>query len=1049
MSFKNHARSAISLPYGSGDTTMQVADYSAFGPVPFRAWIVNGSYSNPALDPEFESVLVYDSNGSSTYTMIRGQEGTTAVAHNLTGATYYLVAGWTGEAANAATYGVHANVKEFGAIGDGTTDDRAAIQRAIDYVEAAGGGWVYLPVGTYYLATYNDATNRILLTAKDKVSIYGNGAQSSLKIGDGLNVGSGNHVHGVIFGRHEDGSVSNVVYRDFKVDGNSANNLIGFGESSGSKNAAIGIEDGTNIKVHGIYVLNNAGRQCLMFGYDFGNGLQTVIDLTIEGCLFRDVGAAASLGANTNQDDHSVIYASARNAVIRGNVMRNSVKPWESNNSLNASAIEGHLRNSVVHDNVVIGFRNGANNVATVTDSIDVNWHDNTFKEVNTALSIWSYTGRTTSGLKFKNNICEQEDFSVAENLVESGNVQSGTTFTDETIDGNTFRSLSTKTSQSPPPHTIEARYVDSLRVRNNRFEDLLGRAVSLSTINDGMELVITDNEIVDCGRTTVAANRQGIDLNQTAGTDISLMVITGNIIRNTSTIYMEAGIGGNCDISRGVVANNHFDNIATPYDFDGATQWIQYEPSFHVEDFGAVPDAATTNTTAIQSAINAASSIGGGVVFFGPGVYMSGSLIVKANVTLMGSGRAATTIKSIADLNDALLRLNEGDDNITIERLTADGNRTGYAGAPSPARSGCIRIVSNENVTIRNVIINDAMDDGIYMKLADTVNVSISDFKIFDADRQGIAIVGSEDVRIQDGLIHTTTNGGIHIEPADDAHHTNRIFISNVSIVEPGDHGISTSLNSVTTPGGNFQDIVISNCNVTDWGSVAEGNAYYLADFDNVTLTNCTAELVNSGLYSTSGHGIVAGAINFACVGYSISNCVIINPSLAGIYLVGGSGKVFSFPVVSNCVSYGANRKSSTAWSNLYISDYVEDPMVTGLKLDTVIGSGSLMSVGTTGVGDPQISPSHGYGADVASATTITLDGLWENYNITGSTSITTINGAWKGRTVTLHVPSTVTLTNSTGNMEIGSDFTPTGSGVIRLVYDGTNWRQITRSDN
>jgi hypothetical protein len=45
-------------------------------------------------------------------------------------------------------------VKDFGAVGDGVTDDTAAIQAAIDSLPA-NGGTVYLPLGTYLVSTLN------------------------------------------------------------------------------------------------------------------------------------------------------------------------------------------------------------------------------------------------------------------------------------------------------------------------------------------------------------------------------------------------------------------------------------------------------------------------------------------------------------------------------------------------------------------------------------------------------------------------------------------------------------------------------------------------------------------------------------------------------------------------------------------------------------------------------------------------------------------------------------------------------------------------------
>lgn len=63
---------------------------------------------------------------------------------------------------------------------------------------------------------------------------------------------------------------------------------------------------------------------------------------------------------------------------------------------------------------------------------------------------------------------------------------------------------------------------------------------------------------------------------------------------------------------------------------------------TFDAADFGAVGDGETVNTRPIQAAIDAAAGAGGGTVVLKPGVYLSGSLFVKSNVTLL-IGRGAT----------------------------------------------------------------------------------------------------------------------------------------------------------------------------------------------------------------------------------------------------------------------------------------------------------------------------------------------------------------------------------------------------------------------
>tara|TARA_R110000868_G_scaffold54984_4_gene171275 strand:- start:267 stop:1694 length:1428 start_codon:yes stop_codon:yes gene_type:complete len=50
-------------------------------------------------------------------------------------------------------FGDYISVKDFGAVGDGTTNDTTAIQNAITAVQNNGGGSVYFPAGTYIISS--------------------------------------------------------------------------------------------------------------------------------------------------------------------------------------------------------------------------------------------------------------------------------------------------------------------------------------------------------------------------------------------------------------------------------------------------------------------------------------------------------------------------------------------------------------------------------------------------------------------------------------------------------------------------------------------------------------------------------------------------------------------------------------------------------------------------------------------------------------------------------------------------------------------------------
>ena len=111
------------------------------------------------------------------------------------------------------------SVKSFGAIGDGQADDRAAIQAAIDFVAARGGGNVIVPAGRFRLVWVPapDATGPVGLWMRSGVTLRGTDRRRSvLVLADGQR-GPGT------FGRIiASGELNDAALADFTLEANRA-----------------------------------------------------------------------------------------------------------------------------------------------------------------------------------------------------------------------------------------------------------------------------------------------------------------------------------------------------------------------------------------------------------------------------------------------------------------------------------------------------------------------------------------------------------------------------------------------------------------------------------------------------------------------------------------------------------------------------------------------------------------------------------------------------------------------------------------------------------
>jgi hypothetical protein len=103
------------------------------------------------------------------------------------------------------------SVKDSGAVGDGVTDDTAAIQATIDAVFTAGGGVIYAPAGTYLVSAP--------VAIKDKCLLRGAGHATVFKAAAGHNAETIS-----IRAVYPVNKVFDAGVMDLAIDGNSANN---------------------------------------------------------------------------------------------------------------------------------------------------------------------------------------------------------------------------------------------------------------------------------------------------------------------------------------------------------------------------------------------------------------------------------------------------------------------------------------------------------------------------------------------------------------------------------------------------------------------------------------------------------------------------------------------------------------------------------------------------------------------------------------------------------------------------------------------------------
>jgi parallel beta-helix repeat protein len=159
------------------------------------------------------------------------------------------------------------SVKDFGAVGDGVADDTAAIQAAIDAINAAGGGDVLFPTGKYSITSQLTIRNSVALRGSIQTQSPDNGATI---------IASANMTNMLSHDQTSGATIFSFSIFDLRLDGNKANFTV---------NNILNIR-GVNCRIMRSRIQNATDKGIFWQGFDDGGfaWINWIESNTIGGC---------------------------------------------------------------------------------------------------------------------------------------------------------------------------------------------------------------------------------------------------------------------------------------------------------------------------------------------------------------------------------------------------------------------------------------------------------------------------------------------------------------------------------------------------------------------------------------------------------------------------------------------------------------------------------------------------------------------------------------------------------------------------------------------
>ena len=266
----------------------------------------------------------------------------------------------------------------------------------------------------------------------------------------------------------------------------------------------------------------------------------------------------------------------------------------------------------------------------------------------------------------------------------------------------------------------------------------------------------------------------------------------------------------------------------------------------FLITDYGAVADIKKDNAVAIQKAINACSSSGGGRVIVPAGqVFMSGPFDLKSNIEFVVEVNAGVLANPDEGVyKTSAFRDNKGEGTIWIggeklENVTLsgsgflDGNGISFMGAELEdsyvlkpfnvvdPRPHLLTIIGGKNIRIHDLTIRNSAYWTVHLIGCDDVAID------------NITLLNSLKVRNSDGI---------------DLDHSKNVRISN-SYIESGDDCICLKNRREYEEFGPCENITVSNCTMTSRSCAIKIGSENMDRISHVVINNCIIKKSNRGI--------------------------------------------------------------------------------------------------------------------------------------------------------------------------------------------------------